>query len=258
MEGYIFGLEERRDKLIDIQYTFVNGRYISDKTLRHAIRSAYEPFILKTRVWAKGYTPPYMLFITVPPEQIDVNVHPAKLEVRFREQQKLHALVHGTLTDALTDYENAIFASAKDKFHQATAVSEASPLEQSIYRSRVEVPRYSSYKKEFGELWQDDLFAPPRARMWPLIPCGKREGFRFRERWNEVSEARGRLRLHTRGSQREGDVSGSIKRVHPPQYRILLKNEEDSQPWQLHNSYIFVQVEDGQIIDQHAAHERHL
>lgn len=220
VEGYIFGLKERDDKLNDIQYTFVNGRYISDKTLRHAIRSAYEPFILKTRAWAKGTTPPYLIFIDVPAELIDMNVHPAKLEVRFRDQNRLHGLVHSTLTNALTGYENNIFASAREKFHHASAISQATPLEQSIYKSRVEIPRFGEYKKEFEQLWQDDIFqASPR----------------------QESEA-----------QPEDEASKT------PEFRALLKNEEDYiNPWQLHNIYIFVQVEDGLVvIDQHAAHER--
>lgn len=228
--GYIYGLKERGDQFNDIQYTFINGRYISDKSVRHAIRTAYEPFILKTRVWARGSTPPYILFITVPPEQIDVNVHPAKLEVRFREQQRLYGLVKSCINDALMDYENAIFATARRKFDQASAVHEATNLEQAIYRDRVEVPQYSRYKKEFGNLWQDDLFQEPeQARRQALKIDGQADG---------APEETGE-------SARE-DV------------KMLLRNEEDYiNPWQLHNSYVFVQVEDGLvIIDQHAAHER--
>ncbi|MDZ4183204.1 MAG: DNA mismatch repair endonuclease MutL, partial [Candidatus Cloacimonadaceae bacterium] len=117
LQGYIFGLEDRSDKLIDIQYTFINGRFINDKTMKHSIKSAYEPFILKTRVWQKGTTPPYLLFLSVPPEQIDVNVHPAKLEIRFREQQKVHSFTLQAITRALRGYEDAKFAGAKAKFH---------------------------------------------------------------------------------------------------------------------------------------------
>ena len=98
LEGYIFGLEDRSDKLIDMQYIFINGRFIPDKTVKHAIKSAYEPFILKTRAWQKGNIPPYILLLVVPADQIDVNVHPAKMEVRFREQQKVHSLIFTTLT----------------------------------------------------------------------------------------------------------------------------------------------------------------
>ena len=240
LEGFIFGLEDRSDKLVDMKYCFINGRYITDKTVKHAIRTAYEPFVLKTRVWQKGSTPPYVLFLSIPAEQIDVNVHPAKLEVRFREQQKVHSLVFLTLTEALKVYEHEKFASARVKFEHARQVSDATFAERTIYGNRVDVPRFSEYKKEFGKLYQDELFPAspqemqePRKIEVPLVDPEKKE----RDQQLEISE----------------DLPNASF-----QYRLLLRNEEDYiNPWQLHNTYIFIQVEDGLvIIDQHAAHER--
>ncbi len=240
LEGYIFGLEDRSDKLVDMQYSFINGRYITDKTVKHAIRSAYEPFILKTRVWQKGTTPPYLLFQHIPVEQIDVNVHPAKLEVRFREQQKVHSLVFLTLTDALKAYEHEKFATARDKFDHASKVDDATFAERSIYSSRVDVPRFSEYKKEFGNLYQEEIFPPPGAperkadkMELPLVDANKKD------------------------TEQQLEIAGDLPNE-SFQYRLLLRNEEDYiNPWQLHNTYIFIQVEDGLvIIDQHAAHER--
>jgi DNA mismatch repair protein MutL len=236
LQGYIFGLEERGGKLLDIQYTFINGRYISDKTLKHSVKSAYEPFVLKTRAWQRGYTPPYILFLTVPPEQIDVNVHPAKQEVRFREQQKVHSFVLLALTDALKAYEHDKFASAREKFHLGTRVHEATEVEQSVFRQKVEVPRFGEYKKEFGQLYQDELFKreepAPRTSI-PLVNADRRDA-------EDQLEIAPNL------------PNDTVK------FRLLLKNEEDYiNPWQLHDTYVFVQVEDGLvIIDQHAAHER--
>ncbi|HOZ00556.1 MAG TPA: DNA mismatch repair endonuclease MutL [Candidatus Syntrophosphaera sp.] len=237
LEGYIFGLEDRGDKLIDMQYTFINGRYILDKTVKHAIKAAYEPFIAKTRIWQKGSTPPYVLFLTVPPEQIDVNVHPAKQEVRFREQQKVHSVVFLTLTEALKNYEHDKFASAREKFHHGAQVSQATSAEQSIFRSKVEVPRFGEYKKEFGNLYQEELFPadkPVSGKVEvPIVDAEKQD----KAEQLEISD----------------DLPNASFN-----YRLLLKNEEDYiNPWQLHNTYIFIQVEDGLVvIDQHAAHER--
>ncbi len=240
LEGYIFGLEDRSDKLVDMQYCFINGRYITDKTVKHAIKAAYEPFILKTRAWQKGSTPPYVLFLNIPVEQIDVNVHPAKLEVRFREQQKVHSLVFLSLTDALNAYEHEKFASARVKFDHAQQVNEATFVERTVYGNKVDVPRFSEYRKEFGNLYQDELFPaaqtePPPVRKLevPLVDADKKD----REEQLEISN----------------DLPNESF-----QYRLLLRNEEDYiNPWQLHNTYIFIQVEDGLvIIDQHAAHER--
>ena len=236
VSGYIFGLEDRADKLIDAQYTFINGRYIFDKTVRHSIKAAYEPFILKTRAWQKGTTPPYILFLEIPPEQIDVNVHPAKLEVRFRENNLVHSLVLETLTKALRNYEDQKFASARSKFQGGGKGEKVTSLERDIFVKNIEVPRFSAYKKEFGNLFQDDLFRSEPSSTSPKdMPI-----------FNPAQE------------------ENTEQEIFPDQpndqrkYDILLKNEEDYiNPWQFHNTYIFIQVEDGLvIIDQHAAHER--
>jgi len=68
-------------------YTFINGRFIRDRVVQHAITQAYR------NVLERGRYPVLVLFITVPAEDVDVNVHPTKHEVRFREQGKIHAVI---------------------------------------------------------------------------------------------------------------------------------------------------------------------
>ena len=235
VNGYIFGLEDRQGKLIDAQYVFINGRFINDKTVRHSIKSAYEPFILKSRDWMKGTTPPYILFIAVPPEQIDVNVSPTKSEVRFRENQRVHSLIFETLSRALKRYEEDKFASARSKFLTPAAKDSASSFERDIFVAKTDVPRFSEYKKEYGNLYQDDLFrAEPSPKPTP-IPI--------------VNPAL--------SDQPQIEIFNDLPND-SVSYKLLIQNEEDYiNPWQLHNTYIFVQIEDGLvIIDQHAAHER--
>ncbi len=78
-------------------YTFINGRYIRDRVVQHALLQAYRNVI------ERGRYPVLALFITIPAEDVDVNVHPTKHEVRFREQSAVHAAIHSAIEGVLRE-----------------------------------------------------------------------------------------------------------------------------------------------------------
>lgn len=79
----------------DKQYCFVNRRFVKDKVMLHAVKQAYRD------VLHNALTPAFVLFLDLPPEAVDVNVHPTKTEIRFRDSRQVHQLVFHTLNKAL-------------------------------------------------------------------------------------------------------------------------------------------------------------
>jgi DNA mismatch repair protein MutL len=79
----------------DMQFTFVNDRFVRDKLLRHAVRLGYQDVLFQAR------QPAYVVHLTLDPRRVDVNAHPAKLEIRFRDSKLVHDFVFRTVETAL-------------------------------------------------------------------------------------------------------------------------------------------------------------
>jgi DNA mismatch repair protein MutL len=95
VRGFIAGPDLSRSSTSHF-YTYINSRFIRDKVVQHAIIQGYRNFM------ERGRYPVVVLFMDIPPGEVDVNVHPTKHEVRFREQGKVHDIIHGAVASVLS------------------------------------------------------------------------------------------------------------------------------------------------------------
>ncbi len=219
--GYLSGLEEQ-DAIYDQHYVFVNGRYIKDRIITHSINSAYEPFIKKFRMFQQGKLPPYILFLEIDPASVDYNVHPAKLEIRFRDAGAVHQFIKNVISQKLLAYEEAKYSEIKRKLKETAAQEDGlGEFDSKLFNRRTDKKRYEEVRKDLQDVYQPDIFRGKRVEDEELL-----------------------FKMHDESILRN-------------RKDMLPHEEEIVNPWQLHQSYIFVATEDGVlVIDQHAAHER--
>ncbi|UJX47825.1 DNA mismatch repair endonuclease MutL [Xanthobacter sp. YC-JY1] len=206
------------------QYLFVNGRPVRDKLLMGAVRAAYADLLPSDRY------PVLALFFTLDPRDVDVNVHPAKTEVRFRDGGNVRALIVRTLSDALAARIPSTAASMADRL---VALAQTPSLPARTAPGLAEPER--------GGAFAGFRAAPRLDYDWRQSPA-RPEPFRS-------GEEQVRLEIAEPSADARADAA--------PVSAVDLDRPLGAARAQLHETYIVAQTREGLVlIDQHAAHER--
>ncbi|WP_088459190.1 DNA mismatch repair endonuclease MutL [Acinetobacter soli] len=235
----------------DLQYVYVNGRIVKDKTISHALRMAYDGILHGHQYSA------YLLFLEVDPEQIDVNVHPTKHEIRFLNQREVHEFVRHYAKETLSQFQTA-----------AAELSQAMKPEQ-LSIERMPQPSYqeqfSLHRAETASTQAlheaDHTHAATKAVSTELLTefnASRPNSVDYSRRPQPVSDPE---RLNNALKSYLAPLREQTEAVENTTERQA-ESEVDEFPLgiaiaQLHGIYILAQNTEGLIIvDMHAAHER--
>jgi len=222
-----------------MQYLFLNGRFLKDRSLTHAVQEAYRGLIMV------GRQPVVFLHLQIPPEDVDVNVHPAKAEVRFRDPSAVHHLVFRSLRDRLdrenltsrltVPKENPFAPIAPYTLQAAPPPPPRLPFPEPVRSSPVPVPAPKTESPAGPETG------------FPTPPPNAPPPFTFFQSGEDLNLPQGRPSFSSTEPEDPSIEQTQPAPRHPESKRIL----------QIYNSFLLAETEEGLlVIDQHALHER--
>jgi DNA mismatch repair protein MutL len=200
------------------QYLFLNRRFILNRNINHAVFQAYENLL------EKGSFPLFVLFLTIDPRKVDVNVHPSKMEEKFEDEGAIYRMVVSTVRKALSAHDLVPMITMNNQmrtYPQDFTFSPSPPMDR--------MQQQGDWNQFFRPV------SPEEKTVFNTnLPAGRRDSF----------------------SQQPIDLS-SIPPDPQPDDSPSSESAGYQAAWQIHNKYILVSTETGMmIVDQHAAHER--
>ena len=241
----------------DLQYVYVNGRIVKDKTISHALRMAYEGILHGHQHAA------YLLFLEVEPENIDVNVHPTKHEIRFLNQREVHEFVRHYAKETLAQFQTATADLATAM--KADPVEQAAPyVVQPRYQEQFQLHKSAQTNplNSYEQTVDADHVSNPAASGTDLLTD-------FNQSQPQTVQYNRPVQSNYQGSQQLNNALKSylapLRDLDQDSANLTQTNTTpavDEHPLgiaiaQLHGIYILAQNSEGLIIvDMHAAHER--
>ena len=221
------GIPDAARSRADHQFAYVNGRYVRDKVITHAARSAYEDVLHGHR------QPIYALYVEIDPTRVDVNVHPTKIEVRFRDGREVHQAVRHAVENALAvPRANMLMAQALQNHELPMAgTSTATPTATHHWPNanwqQAPMPLAGTRVQDVGQLWQPT----PRT----IVPAEEQPAQSFAPSAFNAANAN----------------APSLQDAAPETWPL------GKAIAQLHGVYILAENTQGLVlVDMHAAHER--